>query len=100
MNGVHIHVVSEDGKTRGVLFQVLIGREAQGLVDMRNALDHLAEKNGVIDRGPDPLGIFVADETLDGLDPERGLAILWSQILEEQLDRKEQEERDEENPCD
>lgn len=35
MNGVHFHVVSEDGKIKGVLFQVLIGREAQGLVDMR-----------------------------------------------------------------
>lgn len=92
MNGVHVHVGSEDGKTKGVLFQVVIGREAQGLVDMRNALNHLAEKNGVTDRGPDPLGIFVADETIDGLDPERGLALLWSQIVEEQKNRKGHEE--------
>ena len=46
------------------------------------------------------LGIFVADETIDGLDPERGLAILWSQIIEEQYNRKEQEELGEGNPCD
>ena len=100
MNGVHAHVVSSDGKIKGVLFQVRIGHEAQGVIDMRNALDHLAEKNGVTDRSPDPLGIFVADETIDGLDPERGLAILWSQIIEEQYNRKEQEELGEGNPCD
>lgn len=45
MNGVHIHVVSEDGMTGGVLFPLLIGREAEGLVAMRNALDQLAEEN-------------------------------------------------------
>ena len=93
MNGIQCHVTSGDGPVRGVLFQVLIGREEEGVIDMRNALDHLAEKRGVTNRSPDPLGIFVADETLDVLDPDRdrGLELLWSQILVEQLNRRGEE---------
>lgn len=100
MNGVHAHVVSEDGLVKGVLFQVLIGREAQGLIDMRNALDHLAQKKGVTDRRPDPLGIFVSDETIEGLDPDRGLELLWWQIMEEQNNRMKNDELVEGDICD
>lgn len=100
MNGVHAHVVSNDGQVKGVLFQVRIGREAQGLIDMRNALDHLAEKRGITNRPPDPLGIFVADETIESLAPENGLELLWLQIVEEQVINKGYTKLGEADLCD
>ncbi len=100
MNGIHVHVVSDDEQTNGVLFQVRIGREAQAVIETRNALDHLAEKRGITNRRPDPLGIFVADETIDDLDPDHGLELLWTQIIEEQLNSKKFSRLAEGDSCD
>ena len=92
MTGIYTHVMSNDGQVKGVVFQVRIGREAQGLIAMRNALDRVAEKNGLTDHRRAHLGIFVADETIESLDPDRGLELLWLQIMEEQRNSKGHEE--------
>lgn len=88
MNGVHVHVTSDDGMVSGWVFQVRIGHEATGLATMRNALNRLAKKRGASNRRPDPLGIFLADEILQELAPEEGLAALHMQVLREQADGK------------